>query len=189
VSSGTRIVQPYYQSKIAYVREPDIWGEQWLYIPILWHLVAPSAPSLVVSFFTLISYHNSKTMALEGTKVSANWKQLVDQKRTDRESKIPTEWRIPNAVAAQVSPKSHLSAFDLLKESGILTPKEIEITEHYDATQLLDLMAKGKMSSVQVTSAFCKRAAVAHQLVRRDHKLKRTSSKERSRSMLTPLCT
>ena len=107
-------------------------------------------------------------MAFEATKVSSKWKDLVDRKRANRESNIPAEWRVPDAIAAKVSPTARLSAFDLLAESAILTPREIEITEHYDATQLLELMASKRISSTEVTSAFCKRAAVAHQLVCRD---------------------
>ena len=98
--------------------------------------------------------------------VSAIWQELIEKKRADRETRIPKDWRLPEAISSKVSPESRLSAFDLLRESALLTPEEIEITEKYDATTLLKLMAASKISCYDVTRAFCKRAAIAHQLVR-----------------------
>lgn len=51
------------------------------------------------------------------------------------------------------------------RQSGILTEEELSITES-SATQLVRDIAAGKLTSVAVTTAFCKRAALAHQLVR-----------------------
>jgi amidase len=48
---------------------------------------------------------------------------------------------------------------------GILTPTELELTEKYDATDLVQLMTSGKLKSYDVTLAFCKRAAIAQQCV------------------------
>jgi len=50
------------------------------------------------------------------------------------------------------------------KESGIMSAEELAITES-SATDLVAQMAAGKLTSVVVTTAFCKRAALAHQLV------------------------
>ncbi|KAL7911416.1 amidase [Trichoderma velutinum] len=96
--------------------------------------------------------------------VSAIWQELIEKKRADREAHIPKDWRLSEAISSKVSPESRLSAFDLLKESALLTPEEIAITEKYDATTLLELMAASKISCHEVTRAFCKRAAIAHQL-------------------------
>lgn len=54
---------------------------------------------------------------------------------------------------------------DYPKKSGIMTADELAITES-SATDLVARMAAGKLTSVTVTTAFCKRAALAHQLVR-----------------------
>jgi len=43
--------------------------------------------------------------------------------------------------------------------------EELEITEIDDVSALLDKLAKGEWSSVEVTTAFYKRAIIAHQLV------------------------
>lgn len=50
--------------------------------------------------------------------------------------------------------------------SGILNETECEITSKYDATALLEKLKAGVWTVEEVTVAFCKRAAVAHQLVR-----------------------
>lgn len=55
---------------------------------------------------------------------------------------------------------------DFPRRSGLLTNDEIDITENYDAVSLLEAMASGELTSLAVTTAFCKRAAIAHQLVR-----------------------
>lgn len=47
---------------------------------------------------------------------------------------------------------------------GILSPEEIDITDKYDATGLLEAIAARKYTAVAVAMAFCKRAAIAHQL-------------------------
>ncbi|KIL93642.1 amidase [Fusarium avenaceum] len=96
--------------------------------------------------------------------VSADWQALIQQKRTARDERIPKEWRIPETLLSKVSSDSPVSAFDLLKEAALLTPEEVEITEEHDATGLVQKMASGELSAYQVTHAFCKRAAVAHQL-------------------------
>lgn len=70
-----------------------------------------------------------------------------------REALIPSEWRIPSTDA--------LSVLDIPRTCGILSPKEIEITET-DGTILVQKMIKGEL---EVTEAFWKRAAIGQQLV------------------------
>ncbi|TGO62268.1 hypothetical protein BOTNAR_0116g00050 [Botryotinia narcissicola] len=47
---------------------------------------------------------------------------------------------------------------------GLLNETEYQITSDYDATALLDLLKNGVLTVEQATIAFCKRAAIAHQL-------------------------
>ncbi|KAJ4327287.1 hypothetical protein N0V84_002300 [Fusarium piperis] len=56
-------------------------------------------------------------------------------------------------------------ALDPVRKSGILNDLEIEITEKYSATRLVGKMARGDFKAVDVVTAFCKRAAIAQQLV------------------------
>ena len=48
---------------------------------------------------------------------------------------------------------------------GILSETELKITSDYDATALLEKLRSGVWSVEEVTVAFCKRAAIAQQLV------------------------
>ncbi|KAL2014079.1 hypothetical protein VTN00DRAFT_1604 [Thermoascus crustaceus] len=87
----------------------------------------------------------------------ASWEQLAADKRARLEKTIPAEWKIQN-------PPSGDSVFDYPAQSGILSPKELEITGT-SATDLVAKLATGELKSVEVTLAFCKRAALAHQLL------------------------
>ena len=57
------------------------------------------------------------------------------------------------------------NVLDIPRTCHILSPKEVEITEQ-TATELLEKLSTGQLKSVEVTRAFCARAALAHQLVR-----------------------
>lgn len=48
--------------------------------------------------------------------------------------------------------------------SGLLSARELEITDTLDFETLLSNLANGIWSSVEVTTAFYKRAIIAHQL-------------------------
>jgi amidase len=48
---------------------------------------------------------------------------------------------------------------------GVLSEIECDITSNYDATALLEKLRVGFWTVEQVTVAFCKRAAIAQQLV------------------------
>ncbi|CAG8908704.1 unnamed protein product [Penicillium egyptiacum] len=85
-----------------------------------------------------------------------DWESLAAKKRSDLEASIHPEWRIkihPGAGSVMSFPRT----------SGHLTLEELVITE-YSATELVQNIATGKLTSVAVTRAFCKRAALAHQL-------------------------
>ncbi|KAL5345357.1 Acetamidase [Pseudogymnoascus australis] len=85
-----------------------------------------------------------------------DWKSLAAKKRSSLEASIPPEWR------AKTLPTDD-SVMSFPRESGYLTPEELVITES-SATELVQDLATGKLTSVSVTTAFCKRAALAHQL-------------------------
>jgi amidase len=70
---------------------------------------------------------------------------------------IPEAWRIPETSALHV--------LDVPRTCGVLSAAEIEITET-PAEVLVQKMGKGELKSYGVTLAFCKRAAIAQQLVR-----------------------
>ena len=93
----------------------------------------------------------------------SDWKQLALSKRVATFSKIPKSWLLPLEHASQYTSTNPISVLNVPRESGLLTQKELDITELYDATDLVALMAKGTLTSVEVVTAFCKRASIAHQ--------------------------
>ena len=97
--------------------------------------------------------------------VSTEWQELIQKKRVAREALIPKDWRLPDSLTSKVTDQSSHCAFDLLSEAAILSPRQIEITENNTATSLVAKIAAGELSSYDVAEAFCKRAAIAHQLV------------------------
>ena len=76
---------------------------------------------------------------------------------------IPAKWKLsPKTLALKNSDNANV--MEIPTTCGILTPRQIEITEN-NLTELVAKLAAGKLSSVEVTEAFCARAAIAHQLV------------------------
>ncbi|KAK8061223.1 hypothetical protein PG997_015444 [Apiospora hydei] len=100
-----------------------------------------------------------------------SWQDKVARKRWSRQNDIPTAWALPESVLDSLpalcdfpSTRLNLIAKDVPWLSGILTEREIEITESHTVTSLLEGLASGTFTSVEVTLAFSKRAAIAQQL-------------------------
>jgi amidase len=94
-----------------------------------------------------------------------NWESLVARKRAEVAKELPQEWRLPAEILDTISASADISVLDVPRESGILTAKEIDITEKHDAVALVEKMASKALTASEVTLAFCKRAAIAHQVV------------------------
>jgi amidase len=90
--------------------------------------------------------------------MSSTWESLASDKRSRIASSIPPEWRIPATSLPQTD-----SVIDFPKTSTLLSAKELEITAS-SAVDLVAQLAKGALTSVEVTIAFCKRAALAQQV-------------------------
>lgn len=102
------------------------------------------------------------SMATHNAPPSRNWQDLVAHKRRECQDKIPAEWTLSGDLLA-VPPR--LLDYDLPRRSGLLSDLELDITENCSAGQLLKKLASGQVSSLAVTKAFCKRAAIAQQVV------------------------
>jgi amidase len=89
------------------------------------------------------------------------WETIAAQKRQALRASIPEEWLIPSDI---LPPDSQLDVTNFLKQSGWFTKRELEITST-PVPQLLVNIATGSWTSEEVTRAFCKAAAAAHQLV------------------------
>lgn len=62
--------------------------------------------------------------------------------------------------------KSDANVLALPAKSGLLSPEELEITSKYDVVALSENLRSDTFSALAVATAFCKRAAIAHQAVR-----------------------
>lgn len=88
-----------------------------------------------------------------------SWEATAKAKRESLLNLIPEKWRIPTPIP----PASELR--DVTKYiQQFLSPREIEITE-LDTVSLAQRTTTGQWTAVEVTEAFCHRAALAHQFV------------------------
>ena len=92
------------------------------------------------------------------------WEDIAAKRKAQVQDAIPEEWRLKEAPAGD-------SVMSVPKDSGILNADELAITESSAADLVRDLAA-GKVTAVAVTTAFCKRAALAQQTVALTHALR-----------------
>ncbi|KAK5047557.1 hypothetical protein LTR84_006654 [Exophiala bonariae] len=98
------------------------------------------------------------------------WEKIVAQKKERSKNDIPNEWKLSAEIFSELSLplESHpnrILDIDVPRKSGILSTRELEITDKYSVAELLDRLASGTFTSLEVTTAFCKRAAIAQQLL------------------------
>ncbi|KAJ5161130.1 Amidase [Penicillium capsulatum] len=87
-----------------------------------------------------------------------SYQELAAQKRARQLALIPAEWRLSPVPSVDSAP----DALAYLRR--ILSPTELALTEETDITVLLRKLSSGQLSSLDLTKAFAKRAALAHQL-------------------------
>jgi amidase len=101
------------------------------------------------------------SLTSRNAEMGKKWEEIAQAKRDTLKLTIPNEWLIPENIKP---PDNQLDVTRFPQESGWFSPKELEITSS-SATDLLGKLATGEWSSEEVTSAFCKRASAAQQLV------------------------
>ncbi|CAC9887125.1 unnamed protein product [Aureobasidium pullulans] len=84
------------------------------------------------------------------------WKEIAAAKNQRINDSIPKEWRIDTSSLPD-------NVMEIPATSGILSKTELDITNS-SATDLVAELAAGKLKAVDVTTAFCKRAAISHQV-------------------------
>jgi amidase len=91
---------------------------------------------------------------------SVIWQDLLADKKQRQLDAIPNDWII--------TPPSDdtLDVTGVPAACGLLNKKELDITEIIDVEVLLQKLASGELSSVEVTRAYYKRAVIAQQVVR-----------------------
>ena len=87
--------------------------------------------------------------------MAADWEKKAAASRSKLNESIPQDWK-------RAIPDNHTAALNHVADCDLLTAKELEITQT-SATALVTNLANGKLTSVEVTLAFCKRAALAIQ--------------------------
>jgi hypothetical protein len=103
---------------------------------------------------------SSDTIVSE-TPMQSDWRAIAERKRAARDALIPEAWRIP---PAHMPNADGLDVLHIPVQCGILSAAELEITDT-SAEGILECIRNGKWTARAVCLAFCKRAAVAQQLV------------------------
>ena len=89
-----------------------------------------------------------------------DWQHIGQQKRESIASLLPPQWKLPEPI-----PNANILSDVTNYPNSFLTEREVAITENHTAKQLLRKLADRTYTATEVTSAFCHRATIAHQLV------------------------
>src|SRR4051794_13213734 len=87
------------------------------------------------------------------------WREIVRQRRQQQLSSIPVGWRL------KTIPSDFKDCSPVIEACGILSTEELEITNTTDAPKILHNIISRKWTCEAVATAFCKRAAIAQQLI------------------------
>lgn len=118
---------------------------------------------LLISFFALWFACGTKSGPMDiSFGKGQKWQSIAAAKRREIMSKIPKEWLRSDNVLAEGKERKQIAGEFIER---LLDSKTLNIT-CLDNEELLELMSSGYLSATEVISAFCKRAAYAHQLVR-----------------------
>ncbi|KIK68785.1 hypothetical protein GYMLUDRAFT_1009097 [Collybiopsis luxurians FD-317 M1] len=88
----------------------------------------------------------------------ADWQTRCAKRKQAQLDSVPKEWLI-DAIS-----EDQMNVMNVPKDCGLLSDRELEITETVDVEIILERLASGQWSSVEVTTAFYKRAIVAQQV-------------------------
>src|ERR1700754_2003926 len=95
----------------------------------------------------------------------AAWKPIARRKQAERAARIPSKWQIPASLLPKDPPQLSDGPQNVLNvPRQCLSKAEVQITESYTTPALLSALSSRKLSAVEVTEAFCHRAAIAQQL-------------------------
>jgi hypothetical protein len=135
--------------------------------------VNPIHPNTHLHTYTPTHLHTyTPTMSITSTytfqtpTITEHHESVAQRKQAIRLSHLPTSTLIPQSspLALSVEDGGPIDVSQGPKESGLLSEKEIQITE-MDVGKLLIRLRKGEISARAVIEAFIKRASIAQQLV------------------------
>ena len=89
------------------------------------------------------------------------WQSKAADKRAALTNLIPSQWKLAPSIVEDLP----LNLTSIPAQCEILTDLDLEITDIDDIQELANRIAAGRYSAVQVAEAFCKRAAIAQQLI------------------------
>ena len=89
------------------------------------------------------------------------WEAIAAKKRASTQARIPQEWTLTKDQLDKASRQRNLTGKFIEK---YLSDQEIKITR-LPATVIVSHVSNGIHSALSVTKAFCKRAAIAQQMV------------------------
>lgn len=98
----------------------------------------------------------------------SDWESKIAKKQSAQLDKIPRDWLLPAAVTKTLKQPLELHRIDVTKiprSCGIMSQRELSITEDYTVDQLLAAMQASRLTASEVTMAYSKRAAIAGQMV------------------------
>ena len=90
-----------------------------------------------------------------------SWEAKAEAKVAETKSKIPDEWRLNQSSLDKAKQMKKLSGAFV---ESFLNDEELSIVRN-DSTLLVERVKTGEYTAWQVAQAFCKTAAVAHQIV------------------------
>ncbi|KAH6889261.1 amidase signature domain-containing protein [Thelonectria olida] len=99
-------------------------------------------------------------MTTQAPPNTASWQAQAAAKRADTLSKIPLQWRLSPADLEKAAEQRDLTGAFI---QSFLDPDDICIIS-MESVPIVDAVKKGQISATQVTTAFCRAAAVAHQI-------------------------
>jgi amidase len=93
---------------------------------------------------------------------SPHWESIASAKRLAIYSEIPQKWRLSRSVIRKCRTQKCIAGVVIEK----LLDQKSRRTTALDTEKLLGRISSGALTAEDVTRAFCKRTAYAHQLVR-----------------------
>ena len=95
--------------------------------------------------------------------IDSPWQAKAAAKRASTLAKIPAQWRLTRADLGKAAGQRDLTGSFIAQ---FLDSDEASIVS-MDSVPIVDAIKTGRLSALRVTSAFCRGAAVAHQIVSR----------------------
>jgi hypothetical protein len=90
-----------------------------------------------------------------------SWEAQAAKKRADTLAKIRPEWRLSDRDLERAREQRDLTGPFI---QSFLLPDEVSIVS-MESVDIVDSIRHGTLTAVEVTNAFCKTAAIAHQIV------------------------